>query len=292
MLISTLESAERRTRTIAVGEFDGVHRGHVSVIGDADTVLTFEPHPRAVVGPTGAPDLLTTLEQKADLIQRLGVQELVVVNFDAAFSQLTPEEFVDQVLVDALSCSTVRVGQNFRYGQAAKGNSTTLSEDGRFNSVIAEILEWEGTPVSSSVIRDLIRAGDLNRANDLLGHSFEMRGTVIEGAKRGRELGYPTANVSPTSGSILPAFGVYAAIANGKPAAASLGVRPTIDDDNEVLLETYLLDWSGDLYGQELRVELLERIRPEARFESLDELKRAMALDCERAAAIVQAHAQ
>lgn len=292
MLISTLETAERRTRTIAVGEFDGVHRGHVSVIGDADTVLTFEPHPRAVVGPTGAPDLLTTLDQKADLVQRLGVDELVVVNFDEAFSQLSPEEFVEKVLIDTLSCSTVRVGSNFRYGKAAQGTSETLRADGRFDAVIADILEWDGVPVSSSAIRDLIREGDMSRATDLLGHTFEMRGTVIEGAKRGREFGYPTANVAPVDGCIVPAFGVYAALANGRPAAASLGIRPTVNDDDRVLLETHILDWEGDLYGQELRVELLQRMRPEARFESFEELKTAMAKDCELAAQIVEAHVQ
>ena len=291
MLISSLETAQRRDRVIAVGEFDGVHRGHVSVIGDADTVLTFEPHPRAVVGPTGAPDLLTTLDQKADLVQKLGVDELVVVNFNEAFSQMSPEDFVDEVLIKTLSCKTVRVGQNFRYGQGAKGTSETLASDGRFDAVVAEILEWDGGPVSSSVIRDLIREGNLIRANDLLGHAFEMRGEVVHGAKRGRELGYPTANVRPASGCVVPAYGVYAALANGIPAAANLGIRPAIDDDDEVLLETHLLDWDGDLYGQELRVELLERIRPEANFDSLEELKIAMAADCDQAREIVEAHA-
>lgn len=291
MLISSLETAQRRDRVIAVGEFDGVHRGHVSVIGDADTVLTFEPHPRAVVGPTGAPDLLTTLDQKADLVQKLGVDELVVVNFNEAFSQMSPEDFVDEVLIKTLSCKTVRVGQNFRYGQGAKGTSETLASDGRFDAVVAEILEWDGGPVSSSVIRDLIREGNLVRANDLLGHAFEMRGEVVHGAKRGRELGYPTANVRPASGCVVPAYGVYAALANGIPAAANLGIRPAIDDDDEVLLETHLLDWDGDLYGQELRVELLERIRPEANFDSLEELKIAMAADCDQAREIVEAHA-
>ena len=290
MLISTPETAERRNRRVAIGEFDGVHRGHVAVIADADTVLTFVPHPRAVVGPTGAPDLLTTLDQKADLIQSLGVQELVVASFDEKFSQMEPGEFVDEILIGALSCTAVRVGSNFRYGRAAQGTSETLASDGRFSTSVADILEWEGTPVSSSAIRDLIRVGDIPKAAELLGHGFEMRGTVIQGAQRGRELGCPTANVKPTEGCIVPAFGVYAALANGHPAAASLGIRPTIDDDDSVLLETHLLGWDGDLYGSELRVELLERLRPEAKFDGLDELKAAMEKDCLDAAAVAASH--
>jgi len=290
MLISTPETAQRRNRKVAIGEFDGVHRGHVAVIGDADTVLTFEPHPRAVVGPTGAPDLLTTLDQKADLIQALGVAELVVAKFDDKFSQMDPGSFVEDILVEALGATTVRVGSNFRYGRAAQGTSETLAADGRFASVVADILEWEGIPVSSSAIRDLIREGELTKAAGLLGHTFEMRGTVIHGAQRGRELGCPTANVFPTEGCIVPAFGVYAALANGLPAAASIGVRPTIEDDDAVLLETHLLDWEGDLYGTELRVELLERLRPEAKFNSLDELKLAMEQDCRDAADVAAAH--
>ncbi len=292
MLISSPETAASRPRQIAIGEFDGVHRGHIAVIGDADTVLTFEPHPRAVVGPTGAPELLTTLDQKADLIQNLGVKELVVAEFDERFSQLTPDEFIDSVLIDALGCTTARVGSNFRFGRGAAGTSDTLLSDERFETVVADILEWEGTPVSSSAIRDLLREGEIPQANALLGHRFEMRGTVIEGAKRGRELGYPTANVCPVQGCIVPAYGVYAVLANGLPGAASLGIRPSIEDDDQVLLETYLLDWDGDLYGQELRVEFLERLRPEAKFESLDELVTAMKLDCERAAAIAGPHAR
>jgi riboflavin kinase/FMN adenylyltransferase len=292
MLISSPETAEKRERKVAIGEFDGVHLGHVAVIGDADTVLTFEPHPRAVVGPTGAPDLLTTLDQKADLIQKLGVRELVVAHFDESFSQLEAIDFVDQIVVGALSATDVRVGSNFRYGRRAKGTSESLAADSRFRTTVAELVELDGHAVSSSAIRDLIRSGDLPQASAMLGHRFEMRGVVIHGAHMGRELGCPTANVVPTDGCVVPAFGVYAALANGLPAAASLGIRPSIEDDNQVLLETHLLDWEGDLYGSEIQVELLERLRPEAKFDSLDELKLAMELDCQNAAKIAATHAR
>ena len=280
MLISSPETAEKRDRKVAIGEFDGVHLGHVAVVGDADTVLTFEPHPRAVVGPTGAPDLLTTLDQKADLVQALGVRELVVAHFDESFSQLEASEFVDQIIVEGLSATDVRVGSNFRYGRGAKGTSESLVADSRFTTKVADLVELDGRAVSSSAIRDLIRSGEMPQASAMLGHPFEMRGLVVRGAQMGRELGCPTANVVPAAGCVLPAFGVYAALANGLPAAASLGIRPSIDDDDHVLLETHLLDWDGDLYGTEIKVELLERLRP------------AMARDCENAAKIVAAHAR
>ncbi len=291
-MISSPETAEKRDRKVAIGEFDGVHLGHVAVVGDADTVLTFEPHPRAVVGPTGAPDLLTTLDQKADLIQALGVRELVVAHFDESFSQLEASEFVDKIIVEALSATDVRVGSNFRYGRGAKGTSETLTADSRFTTSVADLVELDGNAVSSSAIRDLIRSGEMPQAEAMLGHPFEMRGVVIHGAQMGRELGCPTANVVPAPGCVVPAFGVYAALANGLPAAASLGIRPSIDDDDRVLLETHLLGWEGDLYGTEIKVELLERLRPELKFDSLDELKTAMARDCENAAKIAAAHAR
>ena len=286
MLISTPQTAVRRPRRVAVGEFDGVHLGHVAVIADADTVLTFEPHPRAVVGPTGAPELLTTLAQKTDLIEALGVKELIVAEFNEEFSQMSPSEFVGEILVDALNAEEVRVGENFRFGRRAEGNSDTLKADSRFKTVVADLIGAEGALISSSAIRDLVRAGDVKSARAMLGHPFQMRGEVIHGAKRGRELGYPTANLLPVPGCVVPKNGVYAALANGRPAAASLGVRPTFDDGEDVVLEVFILDFAGDLYGQELSVDLLAHLRPELRFESLEELTDQMALDCEAAATV------
>lgn len=290
MKITTPATAVSRSRRVAVGEFDGVHLGHIEVIGDADTVLTFDPHPRAVVGPTGAPDLLTTLEQKADLIAALGVDELVVATFDQDFSELTAEQFISSVLVDALGATEVRVGQNFRFGNRAAGNAETLKADSRFQTTVAELVQHESGLISSSAIRDLIRVGNIDDARKLLGHSFEMRGIVVDGEKRGRALGYPTANIVPAPGCVVPAFGVYAALLNGQPAAASIGVRPTFDDGEQVLLEVFILDFDGDLYGQEVSVELLSFLRPEAKFDRIEALKVQMAQDCEQSAVIAAAH--
>jgi len=290
MKITTPATAVSRSRRVAVGEFDGVHLGHIEVIGDADTVLTFDPHPRAVVGPTGAPDLLTTLEQKADLIAALGVDELVVATFDQDFSELTPEQFINNVLIDALGATEVRVGQNFRFGNRAAGNAETLKADSRFQTTVAELVQHGSGLISSSAIRDLIRVGNLDDARKLLGHSFEMRGIVVDGEKRGRTLGYPTANIVPAPGCVVPAFGVYAALLNGQPAAASIGVRPTFDDGEQVLLEVFVLDFDGDLYGQEVSVELLSFLRPEAKFDRIEALKVQMALDCEQSAVIAATH--
>lgn len=263
-----------------------MHLGHVAVIADADTVLTFEPHPRAVVGPTGAPELLTTLAQKTDLIGSLGVQELVVAEFNEEFSQMSPSDFVDEILVKALNAEEVRVGENFRFGRRAEGNSDTLKADTRFKTVVADLIGTEGSLISSSAIRDLVRAGDVQTAREMLGHPFQMRGEVVHGAKRGRELGYPTANLLPVAGCVIPKNGVYAALANGRPAAASLGVRPTFDDGEDVVLEVFILDFNEDLYGQELSVDLLQHLRPELRFETLEELTEQMAVDCEAAAEV------
>lgn len=290
MKITTPATAVSRSRRVAVGEFDGVHLGHIEVIGDADTVLTFDPHPRAVVGPTGAPDLLTTLEQKADLIAALGVDELVVATFDQDFSELTPEQFINNVLIDALGATEVRVGQNFRFGNRAAGNAETLKADSRFQTTVAELVQHGSGLISSSAIRDLIRVGNLDDARKLLGYSFEMRGIVVDGEKRGRTLGYPTANIVPAPGCVVPAFGVYAALLNGQPAAASIGVRPTFDDGEQVLLEVFVLDFDGDLYGQEVSVELLSFLRPEAKFDRIEALKVQMALDCEQSAVIAATH--
>ncbi|CAB4877049.1 MAG: bifunctional riboflavin kinase/FAD synthetase [Actinobacteria bacterium] len=290
MKITTPATAEPRHRRVAIGEFDGVHLGHIEVIGDADTVLTFDPHPRAVVGPTGAPELLTTLEQKADLIAALGVDELVVATFDQDFSELTPDEFITKVLVDSLGATEVRVGQNFRFGNRAAGNAETLQADTRFSTTVAELVEHETGLISSSAIRDLIRVGNMDDARKLLGHPFEMRGVVVHGEKRGRTLGYPTANIVPAEGCVVPAFGVYAALLDGQPAAASVGIRPTFDDGEEVLLEVFILDFDGDLYGQEVSVELLSFLRPEAKFDRIEALKVQMAQDCQQSAVIAAAH--
>lgn len=278
-----------RTRTVAVGEFDGVHLGHREVIRGSDTVLTFDPHPRAIVGGLGAPDLLTSLDERAALIEELGVDELVVIEFDEEFSRMTAPDFVESVLVGGLNASRVSVGANFRFGSRAAGDPDTLRADSRFETRVVDLVAGEDGPVSSSRIRDLLRAGDIGQANRLLGHHHQIIGPVVSGAQRGRELGYPTANVRLKDGHVVPALGIYACLANGRPAVASLGVRPTFENDGEVLLEVHILDFEGDLYGEQLHVELVDRLREERKFEDSAELIEQMDRDASDARALLDA---
>jgi riboflavin kinase/FMN adenylyltransferase len=281
-----LTDADPRDRTIAVGTFDGVHVGHRDVIAGADTVLTFEPHPVAVIAPARMPKLLTPLAVKADVIDSLGVAELVVVRFDAEFAALSAEQFITRVLVEGLGASVVSVGENFRFGAGAQGDAALLAADGRFLTRVVALREIEGEIVSSSQIRSLIAAGEVARAATLLGDPFELRGEVVGGDRRGRELGFPTANLIPDPRVVTPGHGVYACTANGVAAAVNVGVRPTFGSGRAELIEAFLLDFDGDLYGQELRVRFLERLRGEMRFESAQALVEEMHRDVERTRAI------
>ena len=283
MKVTALENVEPGHRKVAVGEFDGVHIGHAAVIAGSDTVLTFEPHPRAVVGPRGAPPLLTTLNQKIDAIAALGVGELVVASFDESFSRLSPAEFIDEVLIDALGATDVSVGSNFRFGSRAAGDAELLLADSRFSARVADLVGSSIGPVSSSRIRESVAAGDMEAAAVMLGRQFELRGTVVHGEKLGRQLGYPTANIDPTPGCAVPATGIYACLANGLAAVASLGVRPTFEQNGRLLLEVHLLDFDGDLYGTELKVEMLSRLRGELTFAGAEDLIAQMKIDAKMA---------
>jgi len=289
MKITSLPDVEPQPRRVAVGMFDGVHLGHQAVIEGADTVLTFDPHPTTVLAPATAPKLLTTVERKAELLSRLGVRELVVVPFDAEFAARTAERFVDEVLVGALGATHVSVGENFRFGQRAQGTPALLQADERFETRVVPLLERDGEIVSSSHIRGLILGGAVEYADQLLGAPFLVAGEVQHGEKRGRELGFPTANLVPPPGMVVPAFGVYACRANGLPSAVSVGVRPTFATGLGELIEAFLIDFSGDLYGQPLRVEFLRRLRGERRFDSAEALIEQMHRDVEDARTVVAA---
>src|SRR3954454_6179402 len=281
MRVTWLADAPRRPRRVAVGEFDGVHLGHRAVIGDADTVLTFDPHPRAVVAPDAAPKLLTPLEVKADIVYGLGVKELVVIPFDGAFASQSAQEFIDDVLVSGLGAAEVRVGENFRFGHRAKGDVSLLRADERFTTTVAEMVEVDGEIVSSTHIRGLVVAGEVEKAARFLGLPFHLRGIVQHGDKRGRTLGYPTANLVPDNALCYPGNGIYACRAalqrdDGEwdwwPAAVSIGVRPTFVTGRGVLIEAYLIGYEGDCYGKELRLAFVQRIRGEKRFDSAEAL--------------------
>jgi riboflavin kinase/FMN adenylyltransferase len=289
MDVTWLPDAERRPRHVAIGEFDGVHLGHREVIRGADTVLTFEPHPRAVVAPDSAPRLLTSLEAKADLVDSLGVREMVVIPFDGAFAAQTPQAFVDEILVGRLGAERVSVGENFRFGHRARGDVALLHAQAAFATRAVPLVSDAGEVVSSSRIRALVEAGDVERAGRLLGARFELRGPVAHGDKRGRTLGFPTANLIPDPALVCPAYGVYACRAaievdgawRSWPAATSVGVRPTFVTGRGVLAEAFLLGFEGDLYGQPLRLSFLARLRGEERFESVDALVEQMDRDVE-----------
>jgi len=289
--VTRLPDVQPRPRRVAVGTFDGVHLGHREVIRGADTVLTFDPHPTAVIQPEAAPRLLTDPARKAQLVASLGVQELVVIPFDADFAARSAQEFLDDVLVGALGATHVAVGENFRFGHKAQGDTELLRADDRFQTRVAELVEIDGEIVSSSHIRGLVLGGAVEYAGRLLGDPFTLAGEVVHGDERGRELGYPTANLVPNAAFVTPGHGVYAARATTSagetlPAAVSIGVRPTFVTGRGELIEAYLLDFSGDLYESRLEIAFLKRLRGEKRFDSVDALIDQMGLDVHAARAI------
>jgi len=276
-----LDQTEPRPRRVAVGEFDGVHLGHREVIRGSDAVLTFEPHPLRVIRPEAAPKLLTSLEIKTELIAEMGVEEVVVIPFDEGFAAQTPAEFIDRVLVERLGATRVAVGENFRFGHRAAGDPALLAADRRFETRIVPLVEVAGEIVSSSHIRGLVWAGEVDLAAKFLGAPFQLQGEVVSGDRRGRELGFPTANIVPDQALVCPGHGVYAARADGVCAAVNVGVRPTFGTGRAVLIEAYLIDYDADLYGRTLRIEFLQRLRGERRFDSVEALVDQMHRDVE-----------
>jgi riboflavin kinase / FMN adenylyltransferase len=270
-----LEPAER---AVAIGTFDGVHRGHRVVIeaarssGLRSTVVTFDPHPRLVLGYEV--QLLSTFERRAELIAEIGPDELLVVAFTLELSRLEPEEFVARVL-EPIGTRLVFAGEDFRFGAGRRGDVPLLRSLG---------LEVRPVPlidgVSSSRIRELARAGEVDAAAELLGRPFELEGTVVAGDQRGGTLGFPTANLAADEHLLVPAYGIYAGAALGTRAAVSIGVNPHYGG-SERRIEAFLLDFRGDLYGSRLRVELWRRLREERSFASEQELVAQIARDVE-----------
>ncbi len=272
-----------RPRSVAIGTFDGVHLGHREVIGNNDTVLTFDPHPMSVIRPEAAPKLLTSASVKRELIADLGVEELVVIPFDEDFASRSAESFVDDVLVARLGAGRVSVGENFRFGHGAEGNAELLRAQTVFETRVVPLVEVAGETVTSSHIRGLVDAGEVGQAASFLGGPFLFEGEVVGGDRRGRELGMPTANLVPDDRMVCPGHGVYAAWAGGHPAAVNVGVRPTFETARGLLVEAHLIDFEGDLYGQNLRIAFLERMRGEQRFDTVDALVEQMLRDVAQA---------
>ncbi|MGC1164918.1 MAG: bifunctional riboflavin kinase/FAD synthetase [Solirubrobacterales bacterium] len=281
--VTSLPDAVPRPRHVAIGTFDGVHLGHQAVIDDADTVLTFDPHPLEILHPAALPKLIMPFSVKRDVIDGLGVEELVVIPFDEEFAQRSAEDFIEHVLIERLGATKVSVGENFRFGAKAKGDPEMLRARPEFETRVVPLVEVDGETVSSTRIRALVAAGDMKGARHCLGAPFMVEGEVVKGDQRGRELGYPTANFVPDDRLAYPGHGVYAAFADGVPAAVNVGVRPTFETGRGVLIETYLIDRDEDLYGRTLRVAFVERLRGEKRFSSADDLVAQMRRDVEDA---------
>jgi riboflavin kinase/FMN adenylyltransferase len=217
------------------------------------------------------------------------VEELVVIPFDNGFASLTAEEFVREVLIERLGATQVSVGDNFRFGQRAQGTPDFLREHGEFETRVASLVEATGETISSTQIRGLVAAGEVEKAAQFLGGPFLFEGEVVAGDRRGRELGMPTANLVPDERYVVPGHGVYAAWAHGHPAAVNVGVRPMFETGRGLLVEAHLIGFEGDIYGEMLRIAFLERLRGEKRFDSVDELIAQMNRDVEDAKRIAEA---
>ena len=271
---------------VAIGVFDGVHLGHQRVLrvlherdGDLTRVaMTFGTHPAAVLASSGAPTRLSTLKRRFELLEASGIERVAVLGFDESMRDMTPDEFVDAFLVDGLNARFIAVGTGFRFGRDASGTTDTLTELGAsrgFGVEVVEIARLDDEEIRSTLIRERVEFGDVASAALMLGRPYEMEGIVVPGDRRGRQLGVPTANVSFPAVFTVPSQGVYAVVVGidgtDHPGVANLGVRPTFDGTERVL-EVHVLDYDRDLYGKQLRVGFVERIRDERRFDSVDDL--------------------
>jgi riboflavin kinase/FMN adenylyltransferase len=290
---------------VTIGKFDGVHSGHRRVIADlralaADkglqsTVVTFDRHPLALLNPELCPPPLVSNTQKIELLAAVGVDATLVLRFDRALSELEPEQFVRDILVDTLHARLVFVGSDFRFGRRGAGDVALLRELGASNDfdvrLVDDVRAAEGRRASSTWIRELLAAGRVSEAGELLGYAPTVRSVVVHGEKRGRELGYPTANLAPDLEGLVPGDGVYAAWATlGEdvfPAAVSVGNNPTFDGVPEKRVEAHLLDQDLDLYGRTIEVAFVEYIRGMSKFDSLQDLIDQMGNDSDRARTIL-----
>ncbi|MGC4084056.1 MAG: bifunctional riboflavin kinase/FAD synthetase [Vicinamibacterales bacterium] len=289
---------------LALGNFDGVHRGHRKILervrrvaserSATAVVMTFDPHPPRVVRPDKAPPLLMTKAQKLEALAEAGVQGTAIVRFTHELSQWDPETFVRTVLVDWLHVSEVWVGANFLFGRDRAGTFSLLRTLGArygFNAEKIDPVRYKDFVVSSTRVRRLINEARVDEAGALLGHQYSIDGVVVHGAQRGRTIGFPTANVS-TENELLPPNGVYATTARiggvVYPSVTNIGVRPTVDASGVVSIETHVFNLDRDLYGTPIRVGFVQRLRDERRFESIDALKAQIQADCDRARVLFQ----
>ena len=288
-----------RGTTLTLGVFDGLHIGHQKIMetvvgraaanGTVPTVITFDPHPRAVLHPNNAPPLLQTLDQRLANFEFLGIRQTIVIRFDQEFASIDAERFLADVVHERLQAREVYLGAGFAFGRNRSGNIDLLREiSARLGFVADEVEEvtLRGTRISSSKIRQLLADGKVNLARRMLGRPYGVEGQVVHGFKRGRTIGFPTANLKPVN-RVIPKYGVYAtaSLIDGvwRRSITNVGVRPTFDGDQLPSIETFVFDFDGDLYGDVLRVRFLHRIRDERKFGGIDELKSQIQLDSEHA---------
>ena len=289
----------QRPTVLTLGVFDGLHLGHQLImqtvverarsIGAVPTVITFDPHPRAVLHPESAPPLLQTFDQKIEGFGVLGIEQTIVIRFTKEFSEIRAHEFLADVVKDRLHAKEVYLGKGFAFGHNREGNVDLLKTVGKeLGFVAGEVPEvsLRGRRVSSSKIRELLMAGRINLARRMLGRPYGVEGRVEHGAERGQQLGFPTANLHPQN-RVIPRNGVYVTgtLIDGqwRRSVTNVGVRPTFGSASEPSVETFVMDWSGDLYGDVVRVRFLHRLRDERKFSSIDELKMQIGKDVERA---------
>jgi len=283
-------------KVVAIGIFDGVHAGHQQIIATAKhqgdvTVMTFDPHPTSVIAPERTPTQLVSVKDRIELLKQAGATAVEVVNFNKDFSQLSPDQFIEDVLVGRFSAEHVVIGENFNFGFKAQGTPKYLTEVGPkygFGVSIVKLHEDRGSTISSSRIRNLIIDGQIERANELLTRNFYLKGPVVHGEKRGHEIGYPTANIGLNSLATIPADGVYAgwlSVGEDRWAAAiSIGTNPTFPGVRGRQVEAYALDQVGlDLYDQEAKTEFGYRLRDTLKFDGLPPLLEQMKKDCDQA---------
>jgi len=283
-------------KVVAIGIFDGVHAGHQQIISAAKhhgevTVITFDPHPTSVIAPERTPTQLVSLKDRSLLLKKAGANSVEVITFNKDFASLSPDQFIEDVLIGRFSAEHVVGGENFNFGFKAQGTPKYLSEVGPkygFGVSIIKLQEDRGSTISSSRIRNLIIDGEIERANELLTRNFFLKGPVIHGEKRGREIGYPTANIGLTNLATIPADGVYAgwlSVGNLKwQAAISIGTNPTFPGVRGRQVEAYAIDQVGlDLYDQEATIEFGYRLRDTLKFDGLEPLLAQMKKDCDQA---------
>lgn len=288
-----------RPTVLTLGVFDGLHIGHQQImqtvvdrakrVNAVPTAITFDPHPRAVLHPESAPPLLQTLDQRLANLEHLGIEQTIVIAFDAEFAAQPAEIFLRDVVAERLQAREVYLGEGFAFGRGRGGNIALLRSMADELGFVAEEVEevtLRGRRVSSSAIRELLREGRINLARRMLGRPYGVEGVIIRGDRRGHTIGFPTANLKPQN-RVIPKFGVYATatLIDGiwKKTITNIGVRPTFESDSELSIETYVFDFDGDLYGDVLRVRFLHRIRDERKFNGIDALKAQIERDTQTA---------